>query len=254
MNCPRCRALVIAEDVNLQHLLAKCRQCNEVFRFAAAEVEAITDRVRDDGPRAAPDLDNEPMPDIALKTLRVPQPPTIEIDPGAGTRRIVKRWFDYSYLGMIFFCVFWDGFLFCWYTLAFTQGGPWIMVLFPLLHVTVGVCITYSTLAGLFNRTVISIEDGFLVTTHGPLPWWGGARIPTSGIVQLYCTLASIQRWRSGNAYYLAAMPVQLNALMQNGEQRVVLLSATKEEGLFLEQTLEDWLEIEPKRVPGQVD
>ncbi|HEV3080453.1 MAG TPA: hypothetical protein VGY66_11760 [Gemmataceae bacterium] len=40
MNCPKCRSQIPAEDVNLDTLFAKCRYCNEVFRFADSVPQA----------------------------------------------------------------------------------------------------------------------------------------------------------------------------------------------------------------------
>jgi predicted Zn finger-like uncharacterized protein len=34
--CPNCRVSVVAEDIDLSSGLAKCRTCNNVFRFADA--------------------------------------------------------------------------------------------------------------------------------------------------------------------------------------------------------------------------
>ena len=44
MKCPRCQGrMVAADDVNLEHLIAKCRACQEVFRFSPNEIEAVSD-------------------------------------------------------------------------------------------------------------------------------------------------------------------------------------------------------------------
>jgi hypothetical protein len=47
---------------------------------------------------------------------------------------------------------------------------------------------------------------------------------------------------------------VTVNALMANGTRASIVKSLTLDEGLFIEQQLEEWLEITPRRVPGQVD
>lgn len=255
MNCPRCRALIPVDDVNLEHLLAKCRQCQEVFRFSVEEIEAVTDRVRENEPLPkASGRENEPLLDISLHKIRAPQPPNYRIEVSGHRRRIVSRWFEYRHLGMLMFCVFWDGFLVVWYTIAFSINGPWLMVIFPLIHVAVGVCLTYATLAGLLNQTVIAIDDGTLAITHGPVPWVGGLRVPAMAITQIYCTAIPLNRWRMTGANYGFIDPVQVRALLENGEQRMLFNTLPKEEGLFIEQVLEEWLKIKPRRVPGQVD
>jgi hypothetical protein len=52
----------------------------------------------------------------------------------------------------------------------------------------------------------------------------------------------------------LIGVSVNLNALMRDGGQRLLLADLPREEGLFIEQQLEEWLELAPQRVPGQVD
>lgn len=83
------------------------------------------------------------------------------------------RWFRWIAVFLVFFCIAWDGFLVTWYTVGLTSGAPLIALVFPILHVAVGVGMTYYTLALLVNRTRIAIEGGRLRVRHGPLPWRG---------------------------------------------------------------------------------
>jgi hypothetical protein len=76
MNCPRCRALIVANDVNLEHLLAKCGSCQEVFRFAPEEIEAVTDRV----------LERIVSPN-PLKKAKAPRPGSILVEDWALVHR-----------------------------------------------------------------------------------------------------------------------------------------------------------------------
>jgi hypothetical protein len=263
MNCPRCRALIVAEDVNLEHLLAKCRACQEVFRFSPSEIEAVTEHARKDSAISeqplAPEAPAEGEADgaerdldIRVSAIRAPRPASIEIEDWGHNRRMVKRWFNYSYIGMAFFCVFWDGFLIFWYSAAFFGDGPLIMILFPILHVGAGAVITYSTIAGFFNSTVVTVDQDTLEVRHGPLPWFGNLTLAVASIEQLYCTEAA-RNWNNRNNYYARPL-VAVNAVLANGTTRVVLNSLPREEGLFIEQQLEEWLKIVPRRVPGQVD
>src|SRR5438309_11460010 len=99
MLCPRCRSLIDACDVNLDHLVAKCRHCHEVFSFA----------------------DQLPASDRSVK-LRVPQPERLRVEDDGERRRIVQRWFGPMFIFLGFFCVAWDGFLFFWYSMALDGG------------------------------------------------------------------------------------------------------------------------------------
>lgn len=248
MNCPRCRTLVLSEDVNLEHLLAKCRQCQEVFRFSAEEIEAVTERLQD---KITSDV-----PSIKAPEVRVPRPDGIEVDDLGGERRMVKRWFHPQLIFAAMFCVVWDGFLIFWYTIAFTTDAPWIMVVFPILHLTAGVCLTYSTIAGFFNRTTIEVNDSWLSVSSGPVPWFGNVNISVAAIEQVYCMEIDPSQWTQGQwgRGTWARACVKVSAALRSGRQLVLLASIPRDEGLFIEQQLEEWLEIEPKRVPGQVD
>jgi hypothetical protein len=241
MNCPRCRALIVANDVNLEHLLAKCGSCQEVFRFAPEEIEAVTDRV----------LERIVSPN-PLRKAKAPRPGSILVEDWGLDRRLVKNWFSSGVVGMLMFCIFWDGFLFFWYFIAFNNDGPWMMVIFPLLHVAVGVTMTYSTIAHSFNRTEITLSEGLLEVYQGPVPWPGNISMPTGAIEQLYCMFDSATWFRNQNRPQPTMVTV--NALMANGTRASIVKSLTLDEGLFIEQQLEEWLEITPRRVPGQVD
>jgi hypothetical protein len=241
MNCPRCRTLIVAEDVNLNHLLAKCRACQEVFRFAPEEIEAVTDRV----------LDKLPPIEMPVKP-KAPRPDTIFVEDWGPQRKMIKRWLGWHVLGMAMFCVLWDGFLIVWYSIALGENGNWFMAIFPLLHVSVGVSMTYTMIANLFNRTEITLDDGDLEVCQGPVPWPGNTKLKTGGILQFYCTLDTGSWFRNQNR--VNPNVVAVNALMANGVRAVIVGGVSMDEGLFIEQQLEEWLEIVPKRVPGQVD
>lgn len=241
MNCPRCRALIVSDDVNLQHLLAKCRACHEVFRFAPEEIEAVTERV----------LDQLPAIEMPAKP-RAPRPDSILIEDWGPQRKMLKHWLGWHVLGMVFFCVFWDGFLIVWYTAALGENGNWFMAAFPIFHLAVGVGMTYSMIAHFFNRTEITLDDGELEVYQGPIPWPGNTTLKTGSILQLYCTLDTGSWFRNQNR--VNPNVVAVNALMANGVRFVIVGGMTMDEGLFIEQQLEEWLDIVPKRVPGQVD
>ena len=46
-----------------------------------------------------------------------------------------------------------------WYGIAFAADTPLIAKLFPLLHVAMGIGLTYFTLAGLVNRTTVEVIE-----------------------------------------------------------------------------------------------
>src|ERR1019366_6770250 len=97
MNCPRCGTLILADDVNLNRLLAKCRQCNEVFRFTPPDCAAHVQT-----------LDGWPI-------TKAPKPERIEIEETSDERRMVRKWFtDMLFLGAGA-CIAWNAGVLVWF-------------------------------------------------------------------------------------------------------------------------------------------
>jgi predicted Zn finger-like uncharacterized protein len=233
MDCPHCHAQILDDDVNLNNLVAKCRRCHEVFSFAN---------------QVAPPSSNASPSHPAR--LPAPRPENFRIEEMNDRKRIIHRWFSPMYIGLIAFCLFWDGFLVLWYVIGFTQNGPLMMLLFPLIHVAIGLFLTYFTVAGFFNRTFVDVvADGRLVIQHGPLPWFGNRSLEIAVIRQFFCEQTPV--WsRSDNTRSTPWYSV--NALV--GDQKVKLLgNLEKGQALFYKQQLEEWLSIQPALVPGAV-
>lgn len=226
--CPHCGQQVDADDLNIDTAIARCRPCNAVFSFAEALQHESTER--QPPPRREP----------------VAPPPNIREEAWGDTRRFTWRWFRASYLGLLMFCVAWDSFLVFWYTIAFTQKAPWIMVVFPLLHVAVGVGLTYTTVCGLFNRTTVEVTSSRITVRHAPLPWPGNHTLAADDIDQLYCHRALWQRQNQQGRF-------ELVALLRN-HRRVKLISGLDEPeyALYLEQQIEAMLGITPRSVRGE--
>lgn len=239
LSCPACGAAVPASDVNIQQAIAKCSRCDSVFR------------IDQQLPPAKPSQDRQetPMP----KNFRVED---------FGTELVISwSWFSPTILFLLFFCVFWDGFLIIWYSAVFGfsflgLGGPkgpvggalLLMALFPLLHVAVGVGLTYYVLASFVNRTRVRVDRGELSIRHGPVPFPGNKTLSTSELTQFYCTESVRNQRRGYNVTY------DLNAVHVDGSKIKLLGGLSEiEQALFLEQRLEKFLNIENERVPGEV-
>jgi hypothetical protein len=226
ITCPECRVPVAAEDVNLATGLAKCRTCNNVFRFA-------------DDPELAPQTTRARAP--------VEKPRSIVTYASDGELTLDYRWFSPKYIFMVFFCLFWNGFLVFWYTAAFQTRNP-IMMLFPLLHVGVGLFITYITIAGFVNTTTVQIDRGRIQVRHHPLPFGRRLELATGDVKQLFCQ-ERISRSRNGVAYMY-----DLVALLRDGTRRKVVSNLDSPElTLYLEQNAEAWLRIPDEAVTGEL-
>ncbi|HSU15354.1 hypothetical protein [Longimicrobium sp.] len=225
--CPECRVPVAAEDVNLGTGLAKCRTCNNVFRFTDVAPEL-----------AAP---------AARARIPVEKPRSVVTSEFGGELTLEYRWFSWKYLFLAFFCLFWDGFLVVWYAIAVRSGNP-VLMLFPLLHVAVGIGLTYATLAGFVNTTTVRIDAGRIRVRHHPLPWGRTVELGVVEVKQLFCQ-EKISRGRNGVSY-----TYDLVALLHDGTRRKVLGGLDYPElPLYLEQNAESWLKIRDEPVVGEL-
>jgi hypothetical protein len=229
--CKACGKAIPAADVNIDKAIARCLACNAVFSIAGAAAEE----------RERP---------------TVPMPKRFQVEGWGPELTITRRWYTHGLWFLLAFCIFWDGFLVVWYAagIGTILGGReasfmgWIMLAFPILHVAVGVLLTYATIGGFVNRTVLRVAGGELAIWHGPLPWPGQRRLMTSDIRQLYCTQTSHRR-KHGSSFTFNV------AAQTSGGDKIDLLTGLDEldQALFIEQRVEQHLRIRDERVPGEV-
>lgn len=236
IRCPDCRGTVPVEDLDLSTTLARCRSCNKVFSFGKF-LPAV----------AAPNFPaSEPSSDEDLERVELPLPRGLKIDEAAGRMKITRSWFHPTILFLAFFCLFWDGFLVVWYSIALTQG-LWIMAVFPVIHVAVGIGLTYTVLLGFVNKTTFEIGHDRLKITHGPLPSWTKASdITAPTIAQLYVK-RNVSHTKNGSQ-----TNYELQAILADGRHVQIAENIENEsQALYLEQSIEDFLGIEDAPVEG---
>ena len=224
--CPECRVPVAAEDVDLATGLAKCRTCNNVFRFAD-------------------------LPELAPSTVRArpkaDKPRTVVTTEANGELVVQYRWFSAKYLLLLFFCVFWDGILVFWYAMALGSRNL-LMLAFPIVHVIAGIALTYSTIAGFFNTTTMRIDGSRLSVRHHPLPWGRPVELGIVQVKQLFC-VEKMSRGKAGPTYSYS-----LNALLHDGMRRKLVSGLdTPEIPIYLEQHAEEWMKIRDEAVVGEL-
>lgn len=112
-------------------------------------------------------------------------PDRIEIATGTDSVVIRRSWRSWKIIvpGAIF-AVVWDSFLFFWYFSALSKGGtPWLMIVFPLGHVAVGIGVTYFVISSIVNRTDIEISGQRVTVRTHPLPWFSDRDLASTEIV-----------------------------------------------------------------------
>lgn len=263
LSCPKCSAAIEPADVDNTIQAARCRQCRRLVDLSrqlgtAPAVAVATGGAPSvvtpsfGGLRARGDRVEAGAPPVAPRGA-VPMPPKFKIETGADFT-LSWRWFGPQFLFLVLFCVFWDGFLVVWYAIAIgtmlggAGAGMIPMVLFPLIHVAVGVGLTYWTVCGFVNSTTIRVGSGRLSVKHGPLPWKGSCEIDAGSLDQLYCEMRT-HRGKNGTTYTYDVM-----ALERDGMTRKLVSGLSEaSHALFLEQALESQLGITDRAVGGEL-
>ncbi|HSI65119.1 MAG TPA: hypothetical protein VLE43_18475 [Candidatus Saccharimonadia bacterium] len=228
--CPNCASPLKADDWDTATGIIKCSYCRAL---STVPVTASSEGTPESSRFVRPP---------------VPLPPGLKVEEGVLGLSIQRRWFSWVILFLIPFCIAWDSFLIFWYTKAFESGGPWIMKVFPIVHVAVGVGLTYFTLASLMNITRISVESGLIRIRHFPLPWLGNLDLDASNLEQLFCKEKTHRNKNGVNYTY------EVWAVLRDGKSRKILsTSMEQDQALYIEQKLEQALGIKDRPVAGEV-
>ncbi|MCA9042172.1 MAG: hypothetical protein KDA65_17600 [Planctomycetaceae bacterium] len=230
--CTKCGAALQEDDFNLELGVARCGFCRAWTRIGEPQ------------PRNAESVETR----LKKETNK---PDTYEVHEYQGVLHITWRWFSWGVLFLIPFCLLWNGFLVFWYSMALgmdADGIEILALLFPIIHVAVGVGLTYFTIAAIFNRTTIMVGGHHMSIKHGPIPWKGTELNDTDDIDQLYCE-EKMHRGKNSTSY-----TYEVKAKLHSGGE-VKLLTGLQEiqEALYLEQKIEEFLGIEDRRVAGEV-
>jgi hypothetical protein len=234
LSCPRCRQVLGADDANLETAIGRCLHCNRVFSLYD-QIQGLFEQ------------GEEPLRTRAPVSL----PPRFHLDESGDALTIRWRWFKASVFFLLFFAIAWDGFLFAWYTGATLHDGtPFMVFAFPLIHVGVGVWLTYQVLTGFVNSTRVTADRERLVVRHGPLPWLGNKNIESSKLEQIYVAQTE-KSTKNGSSYFRYEVRAQLKG--QAKEVKLLKGLEESEQALFVEQELERFLRIRDRAVPGEM-
>ncbi len=229
LSCKSCGAPIESENIDWDLAMARCEHCGAVF---ALKESTAPDALKSQVPRH-----REPEP----------MPKGIEVFDTGGDLKIDYRWFRPTYIFMIVFTVFWNGFMIVWHGISLVSGA-WPMSLFGSLHTLVGIGVAYYTLAGLINHTILWVSMGQLVVRHRPLPWWGNKQFFASDITQVY-SKEKIHRSDNGVNYTYEVFA----KLQDNSEEELVGRLQKPGQALYIEQTLEEHLGIRDRPIRGEL-
>ncbi|MFM2243409.1 MAG: hypothetical protein RLZ97_2265 [Verrucomicrobiota bacterium] len=225
LKCKNCGSILKPEDISPQLAAARCFHCHSLFAIPTAQTPENSGTL----PR--------PQVELPARFTVVREGPDLVI---------TRRWFNHGVWFLGFFCLFWNGFLVVWHTIALSTGA-WFMSAFGLIHTAVGIGLLYMVIATIFNSTEIRAGTGRLAIKHGPIPWRGNQDISTSEIQQLFCR-EKISRNKNGTT-----SSYELEAVLKGNTRKTILKSLTApEHAIYIEQELEKFLRITDQRVHGE--
>ncbi|MEM9819928.1 MAG: DUF4178 domain-containing protein [Bacteroidota bacterium] len=151
---------------------------------------------------------------------------------------------------MAFFALIWNTFLVFWYTIAIGTGAPFVFILFPLLHVAVGVYLAYHTLSLFLNQTFVDVTRDYLLVSHRPLHWWwGNTSIPLDEIEQLYVKEKKTQSSKGGG---LSNYELRVRMKDFKDEKLISINGLSKYKLREIEAHLENYIGINDNAVEGE--
>ncbi len=235
MNCQTCGAAMDSGNLDRRLAIITCDHCGAIF-----------DLTRRPG-GTTPKADQGTTPSRAPVAI----PPRFRLKKTDSSLKISYRWFRAQDVFLLVFAIMWDGFLLLWYSSVPASGDSGfdlIFALVPLIHVAVGVGITYRAIAGFVNTTTLRAKQGELQIVHRPLPWWPAPTISTSDLEQLYVAKQVHHTKRSTTVTF------ELRAVTRTHHSQLLIRGFTElAQPLWLEQEIESYLGIRDRAVAGEV-
>ena len=177
----------------------------------------------------------------------IPIPEKMEILHEGFHMIIRRKWFSPIFIFLTVFVILWNGFLVFWYGLTTELDAPLVFQLFPIIHVAVGLGLTYYTIAGYINKTDIKVSNSKIQIKSYPLPWLGDKIVESQNITQLY-TKQVVSRGKNGTS-----VTFEVHLVDKAGKQKRLIRGLTTiEQGLFIESEIEEYLNIEDRPVAGE--
>lgn len=237
LECRACGATMTGASFDRRLGVVVCDHCGAIFD--------LTRRADRDH------LDGQPSPATKDEVDRapVPLPDRFRVSRRGSSSLVVQwRWFRPSLLFLLFFAIIWNAAIAMMFIGTSADADDSLFTrLFPLPHAFAGLGITYYALAGILNQTKITCTKGLLKVRHGPLPWFPQPTIPVRTLEQLY-VVRKVSHSKS-------AISVLWDVLAVTRDHRGLVIVKgleTLQQALWLEQEIEDLLDIRDRPVAGE--
>ena len=231
LECPNCDSEIFSDDINIDKAIAKCHNCHTVFPFE----EKVKDKRK------------------ARRRAEIFQPEGIEMFRLRSELNIDYKWRNTqsSNYFMLFFTLVWNAMIL---PSAFSavMSGQIGALLAMSIHIGVGVWLLLSQMSKFINSTYITVDEHFLTIENRPIssPWFKNQQIPVGDIEQLYVRK---KRLGSNNGVGIYGYAVIMVDKKRRREIPLITGMKNQDKALFIEQEIEYFLDIEDKKVRGEV-
>ena len=231
LHCPTCNAEVFSDGINIDKAIAKCSNCHNVFPFEEEIKGKKWNR------RRAEIFQPEGIEMFRLRT---------ELNLDFKWQNVKSmHWF------MVLFTIMWN-FMILPAAVGAILSGQLMALLFMSAHIAVGVGLLFNLLSNFINRTYITVDEHHLTIDHRPIknPFNPPEEIPVRNIEQIYVKRYVASRTNGRPSYGHAIM-----VILKKGRQiKLIEGMRNPDKALFIEQEIEYFLNIEDRRVAGEVE
>lgn len=231
LTCTVCANEIDPANVNINNTLAKCNHCGSLHFLDDEEFFGRRKR-------------NRPEMMIPAGTEVLHLPSSLDIRTNWSRNKSKGgMWF------LVLFTIMWN--MAIWpFAMSNILSGAIISVLPMALHLAAGLGMAYYVLSMFINKTDIYVTDQDITISSSPLknPFTRDEVIPAKKIKQLYVT-----RYVSSTTNGVANYAYALYAISKSNKRIPLIKGMNKETQLYLEQEIENFLEIEDEKVRGEI-
>ncbi len=231
LTCTVCNNEIDPANVNINSTLAKCNHCDSIHFLDDQEFFNRRKRNRP-----------EMMIPEGTEVLHLPSSLDIRTNWSRGKSK-GGTWF------LLFFTIMWNAMI--WpFAINNILTGAIFSILPMALHLAVGLGLAYYVLSMFINKTDIYVTSSDITISSTPMknPFSKDIVIPTKNISQLY-----VSRYVSSTTNGVPNYAYALYAITDQKKQFPLIKGMNKETQLYIEQEIENFLEIEDKSIRGEV-
>ena len=230
--CEKCNEPIPPTGFNISNSVAKCSNCGSIYSISESEFEKR---------RSGHPIFLVPDGTEVLKLIT--------------SLEIITSWLRASKRDKIKFDFIFAAIFGIFSSMGLGVGifsASFIISLIALVFVLASFVLLYIFIADLVNKTHIKISDKTLTISHKPLRFmnWKRHNISLDSIEQLY--VKEYQTNRTVNNVVLKAFGLYLKK--KDGKELKIMEDMNKDTSLYIEQEIEEFLEISNKKMLGEID